>query len=198
MICIVGQQIKKTLILNGELSEKKSLQGYANAVEEVLKEYAVDCDPILLREKEIADCKGCFHCWVKTPGTCIIDDFSRVVTNLFANSDLVTFITPLVYGGYSSELKKALDRIIPFISPYFTTFNGETHHKKRYKKSPALIGIGVTDQDNKEQENTFRKLVLRNSINMHSPFQGSLVFKADQEMQLVSKQIEDLLKKGGV
>ncbi len=194
----MAQQIKKILILNGELSEKKSLQGYTNAVERVLKKYEVDHDLILLREKEIADCKGCFHCWVKTPGTCIIDDFSRVVTNLFANADLAIFITPLVYGGYSSELKKALDRIIPFISPYFTTVNGETHHKKRYKKSPALIGIGVADQDNPEQESTFRKLVLRNSINMHSPFRGSLVFKADQEIQLVSKKVEDLLERAGV
>ncbi len=192
------QQIKKALILNGELSEKKSLQGYTDAVERVLMKYEVEHNPILLREKEIADCKGCFHCWVKTPGTCIIDDFSRVVTKLFANADLAVFITPLFYGGYSSELKKALDRIIPFISPYFNTVNGETHHKKRYKKSPALIGIGVADQDNPEQKNTFRKLVLRNSINMHSPFQDSLVFKADQEMQLVSKKIEDLLKRAGV
>ncbi len=194
----MAQQIKKTLILNGELSEKKSLKGYTDEVEKVLKKYEVEHEPILLREKEIADCKGCFHCWVKTPGTCIIDDFSRVVTKLFANADLVIFITPLVYGGYSSELKKALDRIIPFISPYFTTVNGETHHKKRYKKSPALIGIGVADQDNPDQESTFRKLVLRNSINMQSPFQDSLILKTDQEMQLVSKQVADLLKRAGV
>ncbi|MGM0652614.1 MAG: flavodoxin family protein [Bacillota bacterium] len=189
----MAQQITTALVLNGELSDKKSLQGYSDAVERVLKKYEVEHDPILLRKKEIANCKGCFHCWVKTPGTCIIDDFSRVVTKLFANADLAVFITPLVYGGYSSELKKALDRIIPFISPYFTTVNGETHHKKRYKKSPALVGIGVTDQDNPEQESTFRKLLLRNSINMHSPFQDSLVFKEDQEMPLVSKKIEDLL-----
>ena len=194
----MAQQITKALILNGELSEKKSLQGYTVAVERVLENSEVEHNPILLREKEIADCKGCFHCWVKTPGTCIIDDFSRAITKLFANADLVVFITPLVYGGYSSEMKKALDRIIPFISPYFTAIKGETHHKKRYKKSPALIGIGVTDLDNPEQESTFRKLVLRNSINMHSPFQDSLVFKTGQEMQLVSKKIEDLLERVGI
>ncbi len=192
------QQELKALILNGELSESKSLQSYTDTVVRALKKYDVECDSILLREKEVADCKGCFHCWVKTPGNCIIDDFSRVITKLFANANLVVFITPIIYGGYSSELKKALDRIIPFISPYFTTINGETHHKKRYKKSPALIGIGVTGQDASEQENTFKKLVLRNSINMHSPFQDALVFKADQEMQFVSKKIEDLLESVGI
>ncbi len=192
------QQIKRALVLNGELSEKKSLQGYADAAERVLNKYGVESNLILLREKEIADCKGCFHCWVKTPGTCIIDDFSRVVTKLFANVDLAIFITPVIFGGYSSELKKALDRIIPFISPYFTTINGETHHKKRYKRSPALIGIGVTEQDNPEQESTFRKLVLRNSINMHSPFQDTLIFKADREMPLASEEIEDLLERVGI
>ncbi len=192
------QQELKALILNGELSENKSLQSYTDTVVRAVKKYDVEYDSILLHKKEIADCKGCFHCWVKTPGTCIINDFSRVITKLFANAKLVVFITPIIYGGYSSELKKALDRIIPFISPYFTTINGETHHKKRYKKSPALIGIGINDQDDPEQENTFKKLVLRNSINMHSPFQDALVFKADQEMPLVSKKIEDLLESVGI
>lgn len=41
------QQIKKALVLNGELSEKKSLQGYADAAERVLKKYGVKFNPIL-------------------------------------------------------------------------------------------------------------------------------------------------------
>ena len=27
-----------------------------------------------LRDLKVADCLGCFGCWVKTPGQCVIDD----------------------------------------------------------------------------------------------------------------------------
>ncbi|MHA2001037.1 MAG: hypothetical protein ACTSVU_02975 [Promethearchaeota archaeon] len=52
------------------------------------------------------------------------------------------YFTPITFGGYSSTLKKALDRQICILSPYFRKVNGEIHHKKRYNKYPSLIGIG--------------------------------------------------------
>lgn len=189
------EQIKRALILNGELEAGLSLHSFAGAVENVLRKRGIENKTVLLREKEISDCKGCFHCWIKTPGKCIIDDYSREITRLFVHVDLAIFLTPLIFGGYSSELKKGLDRIIPLISPFFITIDGETHHRKRYKSYPSLIGIGITDQENPDQENIFSKLILRNSINMHSPFQGSLVFQADQNPQLVSSKLEALLEK---
>lgn len=191
-------QVSKVLLLNGELNSNQSLSRYTEAVERVLRRRDINCDTILLREHEISDCKGCFHCWIKTPGICIIDDYSRMINKLFVQADLAVLLSPLTFGGYSSELKKALDRIIPVISPYFTTIDGETHHRKRYQKYPSLVGVGFTERIDQEEKSTFSDLVQRNSINMHSAFQGSLIMRFDQDPRELENQFEALLQKAGV
>ena len=82
-------------------------------------------------------------------------------------SDGVVLLTPVTFGGYSSLLKRSLDRSIPMISPFFTTINGETHHRRRYDRHPRLAMLGVTADDNPEEEQVFRTLAKRNAINFH-------------------------------
>lgn len=54
-----------------------SLNQISKTIKEELKNNNTQVEEILLKEKEIADCLGCFKCWVKTPGICIIDDYGR-------------------------------------------------------------------------------------------------------------------------
>jgi multimeric flavodoxin WrbA len=53
-----------------------------------------------------------FGCWVKAPGECVIDDGARSAAKKLVPSDLAVFLSPIVFGGYSYELKKVLDRQI--------------------------------------------------------------------------------------
>ncbi len=110
----------KALLLNGEKNAENSLENFSKIIIEGLKNNNYVVDTMVLHEKKIADCIGCFGCWVKTPGICIIDDYAREVARAFINSDLVVYLTPVVFGGYSYQLKKVLDRMIPLISPFFT------------------------------------------------------------------------------
>ena len=89
---------------------------------------------------EIRPCIGCFGCWVQTPGECLIDDAARQIAPAIIGSDLVIYLTPVTFGGYSSELKKALDRCICLILPFFTKIDGEMHHKPRYDRYPGCSG----------------------------------------------------------
>ena len=79
-----------------------------------------------------------FGCWVKTPGQCVQDDPAREVARACARADLVVLFTPVTFGGYSSELKKAIDRSIPNLSPIFIRIRGETHHPCRYASRASL------------------------------------------------------------
>lgn len=124
---------------------------------------------LILRDKEIAPCLGCFGCWVKIPGICVVDDDGREVVRMAVQSDLMVFLTPVTFGGYSSILKKALDRIIPIVSPFFVTVGGEIHHRPRYTRYPSIIGVGILPQPDEESERIFKTLVSRNAINAHSP-----------------------------
>jgi len=101
---------------------------------------------LLLRDLDIAPCVGCFGCWIRTPGECVIPDAGRDVAKTVIRSDLTVFLTSVTFGGYSSELKKAVDRLIPLVSPYFRRVGGEVHHRPRYRCHPRLLGVGLLDR----------------------------------------------------
>ncbi len=165
----------KALILNGALKEDKSMETINKFTEEILIEQGYEVESILLHEKKIGECIGCFGCWIKSPGVCVIDDYGRILTETIINRDIVIYLTPVVYGGYSSELKKALDRIIPLLLPFFKKINGEVHHKERYKSYPDVIVLGIIPHEDNEMEEIFNSLIKRNSLNWYSSFSGGTI-----------------------
>jgi len=140
---------------------------------------------------DVAPCLGCFGCWVKTPGICIIDDVGREIARSAIQSDLVVLVTPIAFGGYSSTLKKAVDRLIPLILPYFRLIGGEVHHVKRYASYPRLLGVGQLSEPNQEQARIFRTVLERNAINMHAPKHVACVL--DPSVANPLERIEDAL-----
>lgn len=135
---------------------------------------------LVLREQKIAYCLGCFECWTKSPGICRIDDDGRKVTAAMLASDLVVYLTPITFGGYSSHLKKAVDRSIGLVSPFFTRIDGEVHHRPRYDRYPALFGLGVLPEPDRQQEQLFGRLIERNALNLYAPACGSCVVYSGQ------------------
>ena len=121
----------KTLVLNGSLKGDDTLDLAYQAIMDRLNELESEIDTYILHDTKIASCLGCFICWTKTPDICVTNDEGREIGKKFIQSDLVVYLTPITYGGYSSELKKAVDRIIPNISPFFMNRKGETHHQPR-------------------------------------------------------------------
>jgi hypothetical protein len=159
----------KTTILNGALAGDPYTDRVADLAAQELIAQGGQVISWTLREEKVAYCLGCFQCWTKTPGLCRIDDAGRAVTASIIASDLAVYITPITFGGYSSELKKVIDRNICLVSPFFTSIDGEVHHKPRYERYPRLAVVGVLPAPDPEQEELFRRLVERNAINMHTP-----------------------------
>lgn len=119
------------------------------------------------RELAIAPCEGCFGCWNRTPGECVIKDDARGVVGSYVGSDLVAYVTPVTFGGYSSQLKKLLDRILlSVLDPRFTVVGGEVHHLLRYRRLPKTVGFGTLPSPDPEAERLFARLVDRNGINL--------------------------------
>ena len=159
----------KALILNGSNDDENPLNIWEKSIIELLDNHGWQVETVELRNKKLATCIGCFGCWIKTPGQCILKDEGQEICKAVARSDLLVLLTPLTFGGYSFELKKIVDRLIPNLLPLFTKINGEMHHKTRYEKNPKLLAIGYQPQHDEESERIFRELVHRNSINMDSP-----------------------------
>ena len=156
----------KTLILNGfhhEMGERINA-----ALESQLRSRGWDFESVLLCDQKIGNCAGDFFCWVRKPGMCNTDDDNRILAAKIVQSDLVIYLTPVTFGGYSSDLKRMVDHQIQNISPMFTTVNGEIHHQKRYAQYPHVLTIGWMQEPNEQAGTIFRHLVHRNSINMYS------------------------------
>jgi multimeric flavodoxin WrbA len=130
---------------------------------------------------------------VQTPGECLIDDRAREIARAYVGSDVVVFFTPVTFGGYSSELKKALDRIICVVSPFFARIDGEVHHEPRYRRYPRLLAVGVQPRPDRESEEIFTTLVARSAINMHAPKHAAAVFDPTHSGEFMEGNVRSLL-----
>jgi hypothetical protein len=187
----------KATILNGCIDDNAfgvNLQGWVTTELE-----SAGCAAVshILKEIEIAPCTGCFGCWIKTPGECVIDDAGRGISANIVQNEILIFITPVTFGGYSSELKKALDRMISVIMPHFKRVNGEIHHKPRYDRYPNLLAFGFLPNSNPDQERTFKTLMERNAINLGSEKKVCHVFLESDSEETVRGKIKDSIREMG-
>ena len=161
---------KRTLVLNGALPGDETLEPVEEALLALLQEERTEIRGYAMRDVPLAHCQGCFECWTTTPGLCKTEgDAGREITAALIKSDLLVILTPVTFGGYSSEIKKAMDRIICLVLPFFRRVDGEVHHSRRYPRYPAVAAIGVLGAPDEEQARIFRSLVERNARNMDSP-----------------------------
>jgi hypothetical protein len=185
--------------LNGSEKGDTAIDGIHEIIVDELEGQGWEVEPFILHELEIRHCVGCFGCWVQTPGVCVINDAGRDVAKAVIQSDLVVYLTPVTFGGYSSQLKKALDRSICLVTPFFTKIDGEIHHVPRYERYPRLMGVGLLPQADEESGRTddvrriFTTLVGRNAINAHTAHVGGVILSS-QGADEIRTEIQTLLE----
>ena len=188
----------KALILNGAKTEKSTVNTVSDYLVDYLKTNNHEVEVMFLRNEKIAACLGCFNCWLKTPGKCIINDAGTDLPRKVIQSDTLFILTPVTFGLYSAELKKAIDRFAaPIILPFFTRINGEFHHVIRYDKNPTLVVIGVLPSPDEESEATFKTLVIRNGINIRTKALSSIVYSTDKP-DVIKEKIASTFSEAGV
>jgi hypothetical protein len=183
----------RAVILNGSHHGDHASAVLHGVVGGELSEQGWEVEPFVLRDLDIAYCVGCFGCWERTPGQCVVDDAARDVARAMIRSDLVVYLTPVIFGGYSSQLKKAVDRMNCLLQPFFTTVRGETHHRARYDRYPRLLGLGVLRRQDAEAERLFTALVARNAANLHAPVHAGGVVRGDDTSGAMRDVVRHLL-----
>ncbi|MCG8484903.1 MAG: NAD(P)H-dependent oxidoreductase [Clostridia bacterium] len=184
----------KALILNGAREWEKSLEPTHAVTADLLEKHDYEVESLLLHELKVKNCTGCFGCWVKTPGICVIDDIGRDITKAVIQSDLLVYITPIMFGSVSYEIKKVAERNIPLGLPFFEKINGEVHHQSRYNKYPDVIVLGMLPEKHEEMENIFKKLVKRNELNWHSDKYLQSILYTTYDEEEIQNIVQDLLK----
>jgi len=188
----------KALVLDGSVERDDTLNVIREAFVNKLESIGWNVHVVILRDTKISDCLGELGCFARTPGICIIDDDGRDIAMKMVQSNLMVLLTPVTFGGYSSELKKALDRLVSNVSPFFRKIDGEVHHKPRYERYPRLIAVGVLRDPDEESERIFKTLVDRNAINFYSPAHAAGVILRTQGSREMREKIEALLIQAGL
>ena len=90
---------------------------------------------------KISNCVGCFGCWTKTPGKCVIRDDAVKVYPIIADSDKIIYVSHIKYGSYDTVMKTMLERAIPVQQAFIRIHNNETHHVQRAVKDKEAVII---------------------------------------------------------
>lgn len=125
-------------ILNGEPDPGSAFHAYVHAVAGHLAQAGHDVETLDLRELELKGCRGCWSCWVKTPGECARRDDSARVCRSAINAGLLVLASRVTMGFTSSLLKRAVEQMIPLLHPHVLIQGGEAHHRPRYARYPAF------------------------------------------------------------
>lgn len=143
-----------------------------------------------LSSLDIAGCLGCFGCWTKTPGKCVIRDDAVKVYPLIAESDRIIYVSRIKYGCYDTVMKTMLERTIPVQQAFLRLLNGETHHVQRNvsMKKATVIAYGASDEEERE---VFRSLVDRNAANMSFESYDIVFAEESRLAEVVRKEAEE-------
>jgi multimeric flavodoxin WrbA len=188
----------KAIILNGSSKNDITGERVRATLTSALCEGGYEVQHVQLCDEKIGNCAGDFFCWIRNPGMCNVADANRTLAASIINSDLMVYLTPVTFGGYSYQLKKLVDHQIQNIEPFFAKVAGETHHQKRYPHYPDFLAVGWMEQADPQQEAVFRHLAHRNAVNFYARKSAAgivLAGQPDEDLRLAAHGwLEDLAK----
>ena len=147
---------------------------------EIIAGFTDTSEDILIDANQIHRyCIGCFGCWLKTPGTCIIKDgFENMGKRLSEVSEFI-LISKATFGSYSSAVKNVLDRSISYVLPFFEIRNGEMHHGARYFNDLRISAVFYGHLTGGEKR-TAESLLKANAVNLNAEL-GKVHFVENME-----------------
>lgn len=157
----------QTLLLDGCSKSDEFARSALALLTTALGEGADPPQVINLEGLRIADCNGCFGCWTRTPGECVIHDDAPAVTEIMAHADRIILFCPVVFGGFDPMLKRVIERSISLLLPFMRVYHGELHHPPRYGREYELCGIGILSRPDPEGTVSFRQRLRRLSHNFN-------------------------------
>lgn len=163
-------------------------------------ERGFDITMVQIGRDDLAFCMGCFGCWVKKPGECVINDSMAQLNRNEMNSDVVIFLSPVIFGQFSANIKNVVDRWLPNMLPFFEIRpDGSTMHPPRYADYPQQVIIGYGNSLNGNPLSEREKQLFIDITEKHRRNVGVLIWEGDsEEMTEVLQKIEFKRVSGGL
>ena len=165
-----------TVVLCAAGPQLGSLQRLAARLEEELRKSGrEEIRWFELSAMKLAYCQGEFDCWVKTPGQCRARDAEGEIVAAIHEAEDLVLLDGVTFGGYSYALKRAQDRLICLLSPFFEKRAALTHHAGRYGRTANLFALGWMPVVDPEVAKTWSELADANALNLLAPRVGAAV-----------------------
>lgn len=130
----------KVTVFNGSPAGKESA---TNVIAEAFLRGAaaagVQTRNIFLADHKLEQCRGCFSCWFRTPGSCVIADDMDELIQYYNESDIVCFGTPVYTWNMTALLKNFADRLAPLKSPKLQERQGKFDLEDARKKTQKFV-----------------------------------------------------------
>ena len=94
-----------------------------------------EAEIIDVAKSNVKACSGCFSCWNKTPGKCVLnDEMAEILAKMIA-AEVIVWSFPLYYFSVPGGLKNLIDRQLPLALPFMVEGNESGGHPARYDLS---------------------------------------------------------------
>lgn len=127
----------KVVVVNGSpRGQQSNTQVMLTALANGFTAAGAEIHSVCLAEKTIGYCRGCYSCWVQTPGTCIqADDMAGIILTMQC-VDVLIFGSPLYFQHISGTLKVFFDRL--------TAAGGDPHKRRNPADAvkPHIVMVG--------------------------------------------------------
>src|SRR6056297_3042557 len=137
-------------------------------IEAIAKLYDEPLNTVRLGEQSITPCIGCWNCWLKTPGQCVMKDEMATSYVDYVKSDTVILLMDTAQGFISHLSKAFFDRTIPHYLPYIEIVDSECHHVARYKRYPDLVFYYDTEGLTNEEDKVIEDYLYRTAYHFQS------------------------------
>jgi multimeric flavodoxin WrbA len=136
----------KILAING------SPRGKQGNTERILENFmtgaqqaGAEIETVYLNEKKIYHCTGCFGCWTKTPGKCVLEDDMAGLLEKVKEADVRVFATPLYYCTVTGMMKDFMDRMLPLVTSEMKSGGIRDEHTLRYKRDTPVRTVLISN-----------------------------------------------------
>ncbi len=132
----------------------------------------------------LPSCTGCFRCATKHPGQCVFDKQYGALIGSIDGTDLVIYLSPVVFGTFSAAMKNVFDRVGMLA---------------RNTGSFLQVIIGFAEDAGHEEISTFRDIIVkhRGAADKVHPGEGDryevFFITREREMDSLNRSIKELL-----
>jgi multimeric flavodoxin WrbA/putative sterol carrier protein len=194
----------KVLILLGSPRGRKS-SSYHVAQHFITGLNSAGCrtEEILVRDLTINPCRGCYTCWLKTPGRCIHKDDMNAILDKIEKANLIVYVFPLYFYNMPGIVKNLLDRQLPLVKPQLIERNGVTGHPPRNpKRNNKVFLISVAGFPERSHFDALVSTFEKSFKSENNKFIGSILIGGAEsmsrdDMQEAFTDIYKLVEKAG-